>query len=136
MTPDQEATILDRYPALFDLEYDPTGTAMGFGLKFDGSGWLPLLDRMCAKIEPLAARLEAEGETFKILDVKQKLGTLRLAYIGATDEILAAIAEAKEEASRTCESCGAAGELRQESGYLTVICDPCHLSYQARIGIK
>jgi hypothetical protein len=126
MPDEQDLSIIKTYPDLFDLDSCPTGSAMHLGLQLNGSGWLGLLDRLCANLQPLTQMVSSEGEEFKILAVKQKLGTLRVAYRGASDAIEAEIERAKAEALRTCETCGGAGTLRSLDGYLTILCDQCN----------
>lgn len=118
MTP----SIIANYPDLFDLENCPTGSAMHLGLQIDGTGWLALLERLCARLQPFAIKVKAQGHDFRILSVKQKFGSLRVAYRGGTDDIEAEIELAKAEASKTCVSCGGVGELRDARGQVRVLC--------------
>lgn len=121
MTP----SIIASYPDLFDLETCPKGSSMHLGLQIEGSGWLSLLDRLCARLQPLAIKAKAQGHDFRILSVKQKFGSLRVAYRGGTDDIEAEIELAKVEASETCEGCDGAGKLKDVCGYVRVLCGQC-----------
>lgn len=129
MTPNEDGLILSKCSELFDLESGPLKSAMGFGIRFDGSGWLGLLDRLCDKLQPLALGVRAQGMEFKILGVKRKFGTLRIAYRGGNEAIAEEIERAKSEALRTCELCGEPGELRSHQNYLTILCGSCHMKY-------
>jgi hypothetical protein len=128
MADEQDQSIIKRSPDLFDLDSCPTGSAMHLGLQLNGAGWLGILDRLCANLLPLAQKVSSEGGEFKIVQVKQKLGTLRIASRGGNDAIEAEIARAKEEAGRTCETCGGSGDLRSVGSYLMVLCEGCHLA--------
>jgi hypothetical protein len=61
---------------LFDTTNCPNGSLMHLGLQV-GDGWLLVIGRMCAQLQPLA-----EGGGVQILAVKQDMGTLRVAYRG------------------------------------------------------
>jgi hypothetical protein len=81
--------IIDRFPTLFDTDGDFTTTAMAQGFENVGQGWLPILADMCGRLMPLA-----QGD-FRILAVKSKYGTLRIAYRGGNDAVEAVIEAAK-----------------------------------------
>ena len=66
--------------------------------------------------------LEMEtGERFSVVQVKEKLGTLRSYVSQHTDAIDERIEAATLEAVRTCDVCGQPGRQRQISG--RVACD-------------
>ncbi|KWT98173.1 MULTISPECIES: hypothetical protein [unclassified Variovorax] len=56
------------------------------------------------------------------VQVKEKFGTLRFYVSGASDVQYAYIAFAEAMSARTCEVCGAPGELRN-SGWIRTLCD-------------
>lgn len=69
----------------------------------------------------LATR-EAELELPRMLQIKEKFGTLRV-YIDHADERIMALTDMAEKLSEfTCEKCGAPGELRT-GGWLKTLCD-------------
>ena len=56
---------------------DVRHTLMPFGFQC-GDGWFDILWRLCVDLEPLVAELEKEtGDRFEVVQVKQKVGTLR-----------------------------------------------------------
>jgi hypothetical protein len=55
---------------------------------------------LCERLRPLTTDAKAQGLRFCILSVKEKFGTLRIAYRGATEEIETEIGRAKDEAIR------------------------------------
>lgn len=68
--------------------------------------------------------LEREtGERFEVVQVKEKLGTLRFYTSHHTDAIDGRIAEAQEESSRTCEVCGQPGIQRETGGWVRAVCE-------------
>lgn len=110
-------------------------------------GWYALMDSLCEQID---AVLGADAPTFRVDQIKEKFGTLRLYWslgrrsrstvdvISASghvrfgtstrDEIAARIdmliSAAEAESARTCEQCGAPGRLmNSRSGWLSVRCN-------------
>jgi hypothetical protein len=88
-------------------------------------GWAGILDDYFAVVDEVMP----EGEVFRIGQIKEKLGTLRI-YDSAYGDVWAsvpAITEAHRLAEarslHTCEYCGQRGRFRRRRGYLTVTCD-------------
>jgi hypothetical protein len=110
-----DRAIIDIFRDLFDLSEDVTASAMGFGFQFAGIGWLPIMERLCERLVPLA-----QDTPLQLISVKSKLGSLRLAYRGGSEaidaEIDAEIAAAKSLALVTCELCGGPGVQRTFGG--------------------
>jgi hypothetical protein len=119
-----EEKLARRWPSWFGLASDPRLTLMPFGFQC-GDGWFAILWRLCSDLEPLVAELEREtGERFEVVQVKQKLGTLRFYVSHHTDAIDDRIAEAQEESSRTCEVCGQPGRQHETGGgWIQTSCD-------------
>ena len=74
-----------------------------------------------AILERLLGRLEAEiaaqpmdyRERFQILQIKEKFGQLTVYLADSTRDMDAVIRAPADESTRTCEVCGAPGELKQ-----------------------
>ncbi len=65
-----------------------------------------------------------EGWDEDVHQCKEKYGGIRV-YVGATTkEMEAAIDEAEAESFKTCEQCGAPGQLRRLS-WLRTLCEDC-----------
>lgn len=90
--------IVFKYRDLFDVDSAPWGSAMHFGLQMESVAWREIIEQLCERLQPLAAKAKSQGLDFRILAVKQKFGTLRIAYRNGTDEIDAEIERAKDEA--------------------------------------
>lgn len=89
----------------------------GFGCE---SGWEILLTQLCGRLDALAL-LE-----LRVVQVKEKYGTLRFYVHGSTDEVQAMIRQAEAESAKTCEWCGAPGQMREsERRYFLTLCPPC-----------
>ena len=118
-----EEKLAKRFPTWFIVNGDVRHTLMPFGFQC-GDGWFDILWRLCVDLEPLVAELEKEaGERFEVVQVKQKLGTLRFYVSHHTDPIDKRITEAQKESSRTCEACGQPGKQRETGGGVRARCD-------------
>jgi hypothetical protein len=123
MRKDLEQKLVKRFPSWFSANGGVRHTVMPFGFQC-GDGWFNILWRLCVELEPLVTELEHEtGERFEIVQVKEKLGTLRFYVSHHTDSINQSIAEAQKESSRTCELCGQPWKQRQTGGGVRSVCD-------------
>jgi hypothetical protein len=127
MSPDLEWKIIARWPDWFDVQGDLRRTLMPQGFQC-GDGWFELVWRLCERLEPVVSQLNAmlpDGELFEVLQVKQKMGSLRF-YVSQCDAAIEAeIDAARLESLRICENCGRPGTLRNRNGWLVVFCDNC-----------
>lgn len=83
-----------------------------------GDGW-------AAPLEPLFAALEAAAasdENFQLLQVKEKLGTLRVYYRPWNAQLSDAIALAEARCAQTCDVCGREGILTHTASGLATRC--------------
>ncbi|MFG2275846.1 hypothetical protein ACGFNY_39550 [Streptomyces chartreusis] len=98
-------------------------------LRTVGPGWHPLLLRLHTQISALDA-------DYKVEDLKEKLGTLRVRIVvpepqrsGARD----LVRSAEEQSENTCEFCGATGHRRHRGdapyGWIKTVCDTCHAEW-------
>lgn len=100
-----------------------------------GDGWFNILDVLSFNIEQHIKNLISQAEWAKknksprcvqVLDkvrysqIKEKFGTLRVYTDGTDDEINGMIRMAEAMSGRTCEECGAPGELRPGGWYRTL----------------
>lgn len=96
-----------------------------------GPGWRPLL-------QELDAELSAKWPNYRIAQVKEKFGTLRVyasPYPGPSwegwAEFDAVIRKYEKRSSEICEECGAAGKLR-DTRWVKTRCDVCQLVHENR----
>lgn len=88
-------------------------------------GWAAILDRYFAVVDTAMP----DGETYRIGQIKEKMGTIRIydSVYGDAWASVAAVTEAYRLAEarslHTCEYCGQRGRLRKRRAYLTVTCD-------------
>lgn len=122
MRKELEQKLVERWPTWFNPEGDFRLTAMTRGFEHD-DGWFDILWRLCEDLEPLVAEFEkAGGGQFEILQVKEKVGGLRVYVNDADDSIRLRIETAQLESFCTCEICGQPGK-RREGCWIKTLCD-------------
>jgi hypothetical protein len=84
------------------------------------TGWSTIVHELLAKLEKLAT----VNEPFRVQQIKEKFGGLRV-YLGAApDEAHLLIIEAEKLASVTCQRCGEPGETKGSSrGWIVTACE-------------
>jgi len=103
---------------------------MAFGFEC-GEGWYPIIEEAFDKIEETIEKMPKKEkkifkQSFEILQVKEKLGGLRININMHTDEINKIIQDAEEKASITCEICGNPGKMRDINHWYSTNCDDCY----------
>lgn len=110
---DWRSGLINNHPRLFHAGGWPACEA----------GWRPILEKVCTRIEAILN----ESESFRVLQIKEKLGTLRFYWSGtmteaARERVGEAIFLAEARSGCTCELCGAEGRLYSDSGSLRTAC--------------
>lgn len=119
MKKELEGKFRERWPAWFaDLYGDPSQTCMAWGFTHD-DGWFDLVWGLCEKIEALGPEAT---ERFKVEQVKEKFGGLRIYTSGGNEAIRELIHQADIQSFHICEICGEPGVLRGGS-WLQTLCD-------------
>jgi hypothetical protein len=117
-----EEKLTRRWPAWFNMGGGPRHTLMLFALQH-GDSWFHIVRRLCGQLGPFVREFERRaGERFEVLEVKQKLGSLRFCPGHRPDAIRDCIEAAQEEPLRTCEMCGQPGQPRS-GGWIQTLCD-------------
>ena len=94
-----------------------------------GDGWEPVIRRLSEKLEKLIVEMpEDQREHCRASQVKEKFGGLRFYMSSSTDAMEKAIAEAEDECSVLCETCGGTGSSRG-GGWIRTLCDVCNAAY-------
>lgn len=86
-----------------------------------GDGWLPRIGQMLQEIEEHVKRHALPD--FKILQIKEKFGQLRVYTSKGDEQLYAIIEKATEEVNKTCEICGTEGKLDMVEGWLGARCE-------------
>jgi hypothetical protein len=122
-----QSYLVDRYPALFNVNID--GRVLAPGVPTCGDGWRDLVERTVGRLSDAVAAAPVGSLT--IVRIKQKYGALRLYWsaTGLPDETMAAVEEAvnlaEARSACTCEVCGEPGRLHDWKGWLATAC-PSH----------
>jgi hypothetical protein len=111
-----------RYPALF-APVDPRYPMSMFGFEV-GDGWYNILDELCADLTKMIEESDEDQSWFRVIQVKEKFGTLRFYMSFSTGEMEDRIRQAEDHSAVTCECCGAPGETNGV-GWLTTLCVTC-----------
>lgn len=151
MTPEKDSQLCEKYPKIFGDRYaSPGESSMCWGFQC-GDGWHDLIDCLCSCIQHhvdwklkgqeqqvAAGRLPPEDslseEQLQVVadQVKEKFGGLRFYYTGGDDEIRGMVRLAESLSFKTCEDCGAPGELRKTRHWWRTLCGPCDESWEVR----
>jgi hypothetical protein len=83
-----------------------------------GDGWLEIIKDLFDELVPLTKDMP----DFRILQIKEKFGGLRIYTGGGNDATEEAIERAEAKCYETCDRCGEKG-LRRTDGWISVRCD-------------
>lgn len=129
MPSERDAEMMADCPDLFGPPpWDERRTAMAWGFMI-GEGWRLILLDLLDELRPIVAD---EGlKDFRVQQVKEKFGGLRVYLNAPSERISAAIGRAEERAARTCEACGRPGRLRTDRPHVQTLCD-AHAAVRGR----
>lgn len=118
-----EDDLIGRYPELFrQSRQNPVGIPY-WGLQCD-VGWLPLIERMCSKIQGRINNLESPQVT--IIQIKEKGGSLRISHINGDGYIKGLIDMTQDFSNCICEICGCPGSKKKLLlGWIKTLCEDC-----------
>jgi len=124
-----QTEIIKKYPELFGKPpFDPMKTLIGFGFEVN-KGWIPILEEGFQKIADFINKNEIKD--FRIQQVKEKFGGLRVYcnyYMDPIDDIIDWM---EEECAHTCDVCGSPdGKLRQDM-WMAIRCDSCYSEWKS-----
>lgn len=91
-----------------------------------GVGWWPLIDK-------LFNDLFDAGWDGKLVDVKEKYGTLNVYLYDYTDELERICDVAERRSAMICETCGAPGK-RRPSGWIKTLCEKHYNEFKSNNG--
>ena len=122
---DYEFKIIKKYPELFGkIPFDESETAMSDGFRVN-DGWIPLLEEAFEKLSIVVK--EKELKDFKILQVKEKFGDLRIyTTMSYNEDISSIISETVDKSIKTCSICSSELDKDTRSSYLMgSVCKNC-----------
>lgn len=131
MNKERRDRIISNYSKLYDLEDSSGRRSMRWGFEC-GDGWLDLIENLSCVIQwhvDQKQRSDPNYEQVKVLQCKEKFGSLRFYILGGDEFIDGSIAMAERMSSHICESCGNPGVLNRE-GWWRTTCEPCEAKRQ------
>ena len=115
--------MLETYPELFGTNLTPQNSLMVFGIE-TGKGWGDVVLSFLPKLSKIVK--ENNIEDFRIVQIKEKFGTLRVYTRGDTSEgIKELISEMEDICDYTCDKCGSKEGKLRTNGWVRVRCDEC-----------
>lgn len=91
-----------------------------------GSGWSKIIDPIIDYIEKYNSTIEKEEDKIKIVQIKEKFGSLRFYAHNKTPELIKLIEEAEDKSYNICELCGSEEDIGQiADGWITTCCRKC-----------
>ena len=115
MTEDKTQILIQRYPKIF---------SNNFWFECD-DGWFEIINNLCCKIQAYTDDFD-KIEQPVAEQVKEKFGGLRFYISGGDEYIRKIISEAENEATKTCETCGAPGFRFVTRGWYRCRCKACN----------
>jgi hypothetical protein len=131
---DFDRAFYERFPLLYADWLRPQASSPLWQRGIEcGSGWRGIVEGLSDALEGMIRTLpEPERDRCYLTQVKEKWGELRVYMDGPeTEDMKQAIKIAVERSVVTCESCGAAGELREDQPWKRVLCDACAAKREA-----
>lgn len=86
-------------------------------------GWFDLIERVCFQISKRVETLQYSD--FKIIQIKEKFGQLRIYTTFSDDYISGVISLASSISLCTCEVCGNKGSIDPTNQWIRTLCDDC-----------
>ena len=100
---------------------------MEYGLRHE-SGWNHILEQLFSKIEKRLSEnndLRDPDMGFRIDQIKEKFGSLRIYVTTMDNQIHDWVNEAEKASGITCEICGNEGSLHKKGIWLKTLCSNC-----------
>lgn len=134
MNTENTKKLFERF-SFFQPDALPTETLMCFGFECE-DGWFKLIWDLSEAIEKELTKLEKAQDPkektinllkgknkFRVMQVKEKFGTLRFYTNFSLDEVEKNIRVADSLSFKTCEICGQLGDLRMKKGWYKTLCE-------------
>ena len=148
MTPAKQQELFDKYPQLFELALTlESRQPIAWGISCQ-NGWFQIIDMLCETLETMLnernrrrkmAKLEESPHTLRIVQIKEKFGTMRFYVQGIPSDITtginsfsAVISFAEKMTQTVCELCGSPGTLDETGGWWTTECESCRTPRKAQ----
>lgn len=122
---EKDALIIDKYPEIFGVRpFDSTTSLMEYGFEC-GDGWLSILENLFEKISVIVKRDNLID--FRVVQVKEKFGDLRVYTNNSNQEIKDLIRDAEKLCSISCSECGELSSHTTKGGWISNFCEKCSI---------
>lgn len=118
-----EETLAEKYPYINTNDYiwhELIHTAQEYG-----PGWNDLIIELIEKIDETYKKHNIDTQDFKIEEIKEKYGGLRIYASSIIEEVYKLISEYEDKADTVCDICGDTGSLYIKNGWLETLCKKC-----------
>jgi hypothetical protein len=90
-------------------------------------GWYNLIYKACTELAFYLNSPLGEGlrDRFRIIQIKEKFGSLRMYTNPENEVIYEIISKYSEISEKTCEFCGKEGQIKSHNGWLKAVCKSC-----------
>lgn len=124
MSPEKTRLLFEKHRHIFRGRYLPvTENLLPFGIEC-GDGWFALIDELATTIDRILESDKQLANSFIVIQVKEKFGTLRF-YTSPTPDVIHYLCEfAEAMSSHICESCGMPGKPN-DRGWIRTLCQTC-----------
>lgn len=130
----EDALVRDFPHLLQDNRGDPAVTCLCYGPEVE-DGWEPLVRYALTEIEAERQRLlksEPEKADFRVSQIKEKFGGLRIHLWGGNERVRAIINHAEWASFTICEMCGTTSGITVAGGWIKALCGPCREKWNKR----
>jgi len=134
MNEENTKRLYHEFPRLYRERENDSLMRWGFSCS---DGWFRLVYDLSAAIESRARELGLDPESDewpKVVQVKEKFGSLSFYTRAVHQSILDLIVEAQSRSGHICEQCGLPGEWRTKTGWYHTSCDRCENKIKAGEG--
>jgi len=122
---------------IYDLSSSIEREARRMGIDTESEDW-PRARQVKGKFGNLRYYISTPGPTeddINSLIAEQKNGVISFRPVSSIDAIRNLVEVAETQSAHICESCGLAGTLRTDDGWLKVSCNPCDEKRRAEYAI-
>ena len=118
-----EDTLAEKYPSIETSKYIWQELIRKQAI---GVGWHELIIYLMQEIEKAYEKNNLSILEFRIDEIKEKYGILRISAYSSLMEVHKIIMETENKSESTCEKCGKKGKIRINRHWILTLCDSCN----------
>ena len=125
MNKENTKLLINKFPELYRDYYKPmTETCMCWGFEC-GNGWFKHILLLSEMLSSYLKQHPELIEEFRVVQVKEKFGTLRYYVHGGDDNIERLIDLFEITSHLYCENCGTTETVKSTDGWVQYLCETC-----------